>query len=217
VAALPRFAAALIILPAVLVLPAGTLAYWEAWAYLAVILIPTTVTAAFLLARDPELLQRRLRTTERDPVQVRIVALAGLVFVALLLIPALDRRFGWSRVPVPAVLAADLVVLAAYGLFAGVLRENRSASRVIEVEPGQRVIATGPYAWVRHPMYVAVLGIVLATPVALGSWWGLVPALLFVPVLAARIRNEERMLLDQLDGYRDYVQTTRFRLVPRVW
>jgi protein-S-isoprenylcysteine O-methyltransferase Ste14 len=133
------------------------------------------------------------------------------------LIPAFDRRFGWSSVPVPAVVAADLVVLAAYGLFIRVLRENRSASRVVEVEAGQRVISTGPYSWVRHPMYSAVLAIGLATPLALGSWWGLVPAILLIPVLAARIRNEERLLVHELDGYRDYILKTRFRLVPSIW
>ena len=129
--ALLRLIGSVVILPALLILPAGTLEYWEAWAYLAVILIPTTLTAAILLARDPELLERRLRAREKDLAQGRIVVLAGMVFLALLLIPAFDRRFGWSRVPLPAVVAADVVVLVAYGLFIRVLRENRSASRVI--------------------------------------------------------------------------------------
>jgi protein-S-isoprenylcysteine O-methyltransferase Ste14 len=215
--ALLRLVAALVLLPAVLVLPAGTLAYWEAWAFLAIVLIPTTLTAAVLLARDPELLERRMRAREKDPAQGRIVALAGMVFLALLLIPAFDRRFGWSRVPLPAVIAADVVVLAAFGLFLRVLRENRSASRVIEVQPGQRVVATGPYAVVRHPMYTAIALMSLATPAALGSWWAFIPAALLLAVLAERIRHEERVLITGLTGYRDYMRTTVYRLIPGVW
>ncbi len=215
--ALLRLIGSVVILPALLILPAGTLEYWEAWAFLAVILIPTTLTGAILLARDPELLERRLRAREKDLAQGRIVLLAGMVFLALLLIPALDRRFGWSRVPLPAVVAADVVVLVAYGLFIRVLRENRSASRVIEVHSGQRVVATGPYAVVRHPMYTALALISLATPVALGSWWAFIPAGLLLAVLAERIKQEERVLTAELTGYREYKQTTVYRLIPGVW
>jgi protein-S-isoprenylcysteine O-methyltransferase Ste14 len=215
--ALLRLIGGVVILPALLVLPSGTLAYWEAWAFLAIILIPMTLTTAILLARDPELLERRIRGREKDRAQGRIVALAGMVFLALLLIPAFDRRFGWSRVPPPAVIAADVVVLLAFGLFIRVLRENRSASRVIEVQPGQRVVATGPYAVVRHPMYTAVALLSLATPVALGSWWAFIPATLLLAVLAERIKHEERVLTSELTGYGDYMRTTVYRLIPGVW
>jgi protein-S-isoprenylcysteine O-methyltransferase Ste14 len=216
-AALPRLVAAFVILPALLMATAGTLAYWEAWTYLAIVLIPVTLTAVTLLLRDPELLQRRMKRGEKDPAQRRIVALAGVLLLGLILTPAVDRRLDWSRVPPPAVVAADLVVLAAYGLFLGVLRENRSASRVIEVEFGQRVVATGPYAVVRHPMYAAIATMVLATPVALGSWWAFIPALLLVAVLTERIKNEERVLAAELAGYGDYMRTTVYRLIPGVW
>jgi protein-S-isoprenylcysteine O-methyltransferase Ste14 len=212
-----RLVGALVVLPALFIVPAGTLAYWEAWTYLAIILIPMTATTVYLLLRDPELLERRMRTRETDPAQVRIVALAAVMFLAIVLIPGFDRRFGWSNVPLPVVIAADLVVLLAYGLFLRVLRENRSASRVIEVESGQSVIATGPYAVVRHPMYAAVTLMGLATPLALGSWWAVIPALLLMPVLAARIRNEERVLVNELAGYRNYMLKTRYRLIPAVW
>ena len=215
--ALLRLIGSVVILPALLILPAGTLAYWEAWAFLAIILIPMALTTAILLARDPELLERRMRAREKDPAQGRIVALAGIVFLALLLIPAFDRRFGWSHVPLPAVIAADVVVLVAFGLFVRVLRENRSASRVIEVQPGQRVVATGPYAVVRHPMYTAVALLSLATPVALGSWWAFIPAGLLLVVLEERIKHEERVLTTELPGYRDYMKTTVYRLIPGVW
>jgi len=212
-----RLVAALVMLPTMLILPAGTLAYREAWTFLAVILIPMTLTSVFLLVRDPELLERRTKRGEKDPVQRRIVAIAGVLFLALLLIPAFDRRFGWSRLSTPVVAAADLAVLVAYGLFIRVLRENRSASRVIEVESGQRVVATGPYAVVRHPMYAAVAMMALATPLALGSWWGLIPAGCLVAVLGARIRNEERVLVEELVGYREYMRVTVYRLIPGVW
>ena len=215
--AILRLIGGFVLLPLLLVAPAGTVAFWEAWAYLAVILIPLTLTMAYLLSHDPELLERRMRAREKDPAQRRIVALAGVLFLALLLIPAVDRRLGWSRVPQTAVIAADLVVLLGFALFIRVLRENRSASRVIEVEAGQRVVATGPYAIVRHPMYAAIAMISLATPVALGSWWAFIPALLLVAVLAARIRNEERVLAAELAGYGGYMRTTVYRLVPGVW
>jgi protein-S-isoprenylcysteine O-methyltransferase Ste14 len=215
--ALLRLIGGFVVLPALLVPPAGTWAYWEAWVYLAIILIPMTLTGAYLLVNDPELLERRMRAREKDAAQTRIVALAGVVFLAIMLIPGFDRRFGWSHVPLAAVLVADFLVLVGYGVFILVLRENRSVSRIVEVESGQRVVATGPYAVVRHPMYAAVALIGLATPVALGSWWAFVPAPLLVVVLAMRIRNEERLLANELSGYREYMRTTSYRLIPGVW
>ena len=215
--AMLRLIGGVIVLPALLVLPAGTLAYWQAWVYLAVILIPMTLTAMYLLVNDPELLERRMRARERDAAQSRIAALGGLVLMIVILVPGFDRRFGWSAVPVSAVVGADLLVLAGYGLFALVLRENRSASRIIEVEAGQRVVASGPYSYVRHPMYLAVLAMGFGTPIALGSWWALIPAPLLIPVLVARIRNEERLLTSNLAGYRVYMKMTPCRLIPGIW
>ena len=215
--ALLRVIAGAVILSALLVLPAGTVAYWQAWTFQAVLLIPMILTMAYLLNRDPELLERRLRTGEKDPAQRRIVALAGALLVTMMLIPGFDRRFGWSHVPVAVVVLAHLLVLAGYGLFIRVLRENRSASRIVAVEAGQRVVATGPYAVVRHPMYAAIAVMGLATPLALGSWWACIPALLLVVVLAARIENEERLLANELTGYREYMQMTSHRLIPGVW
>ena len=215
--ALLRVIAGAVILSALLVLPAGTLAYWQAWTFQAILLIPMMLTMVYLVARDPELLERRMRTGEKDPAQRRIVALAAVLLLTMVLIPGFDRRFGWSHVPVPIVLLAHLLVLVGYGLFIRVLRENRSASRIIEVESGQRVVATGPYAIVRHPMYAAITVMGLATPVALGSWWACIPALMLVAVLAARIQNEERLLANELTGYREYMRTTSYRLIPGVW
>ena len=215
--ALLRVIAGAVILSALLVLPAGTFAYWQAWTFQAVLLIPMMLTMAYLLARDPELLERRLRTGEKDPAQRRIVALAAVLLLTMVLIPGFDRRFGWSHVPLLLVVAAHLLMLVGFGLFIRVVRENRSASRIIEVELGQRVVSTGPYAIVRHPMYAAIVVMGLATPLALGSWWASIPALLLVGMLAARIENEERLLANELTGYREYMQTTLYRLIPGVW
>ena len=216
-AAAMRLASGVVLLLSALLVTAGTVAYWQAWAYIAVLFGPMTVLLIFLIRNDPELLERRVRTGEREPGQRVFVALASVCFALAFVIPGFDRRFGWSHVPVAAVIAADVMVLLGYGLFAAVLRENRYASRIVEVQPGQSVITTGPYAIVRHPMYLAVLTMIAFTPIALGSWWAMIPALPLPVVLAARIRGEERLLSRQLEGYSEYMQRTRYRLVPWVW
>jgi len=215
--ALVRLLAGFTILAAMLFLPAGTLAYWEAWVYLAALFVPMSLGLAYLLTNDPGLLERRMRAKEKDAGQILIVKVGSLCSALAFLLPGFDRRFGWSHVPVAAVIASDVLVLLAYGLCILVLRENRYASRVVEVEQGQRVVTTGPYAIVRHPMYLGELVMFLCTPVALGSWWAVIPGLLLPAVLVARIRNEERLLTRELKGYQDYVETTRYRLIPGLW
>jgi protein-S-isoprenylcysteine O-methyltransferase Ste14 len=212
-----RLTAGFVILLGVFLLSAGTMAYWEAWAYLAILFLPMTLVFVYLLKHDPELLERRMRTKEKEAEQSRIIKLGWVCYVLAFLLPGFDRRFDWSHVPVVAVAAADLLVLLGYGLFIRVLRENSYASRVVEVEQGQRVVTTGPYAIVRHPMYVAVIIMFVFTPVALGSWWAVIPAAPMIAVLVARIRNEEQVLLRELRGYSEYVQVTKYRLIPGVW
>jgi protein-S-isoprenylcysteine O-methyltransferase Ste14 len=215
--ALGRLVGAFVVLLGVFLLPAGTWAYWEAWVYMAVLFTPMTLVLAYLLARDPDLLERRMRTKEKEAEQGLVIKLGSLLYLLIFLLPGLDRRFGWSDVPVAAVIVADVFFLLGYGLFVLVLRENSYASRVVEVEEGQRVITTGPYAIVRHPMYVAVILMFVSTPVALGSWWAVLPGLLLIPLLALRIRNEEQVLSRELEGYSGYMQVTRYRLAPGVW
>jgi protein-S-isoprenylcysteine O-methyltransferase Ste14 len=205
------------ILGAILFIPAGTLAYWQAWAYLGVLLIPFAFVVGYFLKTNPDFLERRMQMREREPAQRRIIGLSFLWFALTFILPGLDRRFGWSDVPAPVVLAADLVILLGYGLIILVFRENEFAGRTVRVEQGQRVIATGPYALVRHPMYLGTLLMYLATPIALGSWWALIPALLIVPILAARIINEEQVLARDLPGYPEYCRRVHFRLVPGIW
>ena len=211
-----RFGLGISALAAMFFLPAGTFGYWQAWVWLAVILIPMLLVLGYLLKNDPALLERRMRTREKEPRQGLIVRL-GWVWLLALLVPGFDYRFGWSHVPTALVLAADVLVLLGYIGFFLVLRENSYASRVIEVDEQQKVITTGPYAIVRHPMYAAISVLWAFTPLALGSYWAMIGGLLIVPILIARILNEEQVLTRELAGYADYMQKTRFRILPGVW
>lgn len=215
--ALVRIVAAFFLLAALLLLPAGTLHYWQAWAYLATLFVPMALVFAYLIARDPALLERRMRMKEKQQTQALIIKLGSLCYALIFLLPGLDQRFGLSEIPSALVFAADACVLLGYGMFVRVLRENSYASRIIEVEQDQRVITTGPYARVRHPMYSAILLMFLATPVALGSWWAMLPAVLLVAVIVARIIDEERLLAQELKGYTEYMLSTRYRLLPGIW
>jgi protein-S-isoprenylcysteine O-methyltransferase Ste14 len=209
--------AAALVLAAVLFIPAGTLKYWEAWVYMGVLLIPMFFAVRYLLKHSPELLERRLQVRERETAQKRVIGAGWVLFLAMFILPGLDFRFGWSSVPVPVVLAADLIVLLGYGLIIRVFAENEYAARTVQVEEEQRVIKTGPYAIVRHPMYVGTLMMYLVTPLALGSYWALIPAAFIIPMLVARIRNEEQVLERDLAGYREYKLETKYRVVPGVW
>jgi len=212
-----RFGAGLIALLLLIFLPAGTTRYWQAWVYLATLFVPMCLELVYLLRHDPALLERRMRGKEREREQGVLIRLGSLCYVLVYVVAGLDRRFAWSEIPAAMVLAADLVILAGYALFARVLAVNSFASRVVAVEPGQRVVSTGPYAVVRHPMYVAILAMFEAAPVALGSWWALLPALPLWAIIGARARQEEQVLLRELPDYAAYVRRTRYRLIPGVW
>ncbi|MBN1992707.1 MAG: isoprenylcysteine carboxylmethyltransferase family protein [Anaerolineae bacterium] len=207
----------LLIWLAVFFLPAGTFAFWEAWVVLAILFIPMALGFSYWLKNDPELLERRSKTSEKEAEQKLIIKVLSLFFVLTFLIPGFDKRFGWSDVPVVVVVVADILVMLGYGICFFVVRENRFASRTVEVEQEQPVISSGLYAIVRHPMYLGVLLMCISLPLALGSYWAMVPALLIIPVLVARVRNEERVLVRELKGYQEYAQDVRYRLLPRVW
>jgi len=205
------------LLLAMFFLPAGTFAYWEAWVYLTVLLIPMVLVLIYLLRNDPELLERRMRMREKESEQKLIIKISYLYFLLVFLLPGFDKRLGWSNIPVVVVIVADVLVLVGYGMFFLALRENRYASRIIEVEQEQKVISSGPYAIVRHPMYVGVSLMCIFTPLALGSYWAAIPSLLIIPLLVARIRNEESVLGRELKGYKEYMQKTKYRLIPGIW
>lgn len=214
---LARFLIAFVLLLVLFFLPAGTVAYWEAWVYLGILFVSASIVLTYLFMRDPALLARRMRTKEKEASQRLLIKLGVIPLLVSFLLPGLDRRFGWSDVPVAVVLAADVLVLLGYGIVFLVFTWNPYASRVVEVEPGQTVVRGGPYAIVRHPMYVGALLMYGLSPLALGSYWAMIPALLNVPVYVVRIVTEERVLERDLAGYRDYMQTTRYRLIPGVW
>ena len=208
------------IMAALLFVAAGTARYWHAWVYLSIVAITGALITGYLARHDPALLERRMRggpAAEKHPAQKRIMWWTSLVFVALLVVPALDCRYGWSDVPLFAVLAGDaLVALGFYFIFL-VYQENTFASATVDVVADQKVISTGPYAIVRHPMYASALLYLLGTPLALGSYWGLIPIALMMPLLIWRLRDEERLLREKLPGYREYQRKVRHRLLPRIW
>jgi len=198
-------------------LPAGTINYWQAWAWLATLFIPMGISLVYLYKIDPRLLERRVRTDETRPEQRRIIAASAIYLLIVFLLPGFDVRYGWSNVPAWLCLAADGIVLASYILYVLVLRTNTYASRIVEVEQGQQVITSGVYAIVRHPMYLAMILMMTASPLALGSYWAMLPSILFILLLAARAKNEEELLQKELKGYSEYMQQTRYRLFPGVW
>jgi protein-S-isoprenylcysteine O-methyltransferase Ste14 len=205
---------------ALLFVPAGTLDYWQAYVFMAVFVGGATAITVYLAIKDPKLLERRMNvgpTAEKEPTQKVIMVFALLGFIALLVVPALDRRFMWSSVPPRVSVIGDLLVALGFLLVYFVIRENSYAASTIQVAEGQTVISTGPYAVVRHPMYAGVLPLLIGTPVALGSWWGLFTLILFMPALIWRLLDEERFLHKNLPGYTQYTQKVRYRLVPFVW
>ena len=215
---------ALAILAAVMSLllfvPAGTVHYWQAWVYLSIFMGATALTTLYLLRRDPALLERRMRggpTAEKRPAQRLIMLATSLGFIALLVVSALDHRFGWATVPLGVVVAGDVLVAIGFGLIVRVYRENTFSSATIEVADNQTVISTGPYAIVRHPMYASGSLYLLGTPLALDSYWGLVPIAAMMPFMIWRLLDEERLLAMDLTGYTEYQKRVRHRLVPLVW
>jgi protein-S-isoprenylcysteine O-methyltransferase Ste14 len=216
--AIIRFSLAALLIPVILYALAGTLHYWQGWLYWMVLLVPMLAAVLYFLKADPELLERRMKFQEREREQQTIVLMGTLAFVAGFIAIAIDLRLhGLNTVPYFFVLAADAGVLLGYSLILWVFKENSYASRTIEVMEGQKVITTGPYAIIRHPMYLGFLVMYLATPIALGSWWAVPVFSLYIPILVWRILSEEKVLLRDLEGYREYCRERRYRLLPFIW
>jgi protein-S-isoprenylcysteine O-methyltransferase Ste14 len=205
-----------------LFLPAGTWKFWQGWIFLGFLLIPMMAASIYFTERDPQLVERRLQKKEKVGEQKLIMNFAKLIFLAVFLIPGFDFRFGWSRrtfgaVPVWLMILSGTLALAGYLMTYWVMSANSYASRIIQVEKGQPVISIGPYRIVRHPMYLGGIISILFTPLALGSYWAVPAFALLIPVIVLRILNEEKILRKELAGYSEYCQSTRFRLIPRVW
>ena len=200
--------------------PAWTIDFWQAWVYLSVFTAASALITAYLWRFDPKLLERRVNAgprAEKEKSQKLIQILASLAFIGTLVLPSLDRRFGWSRIPVVLVIASDALVALGFLAVFLVYKANTFTSATIEVAPNQPVISTGPYAIVRHPMYAGALVLLLATPPALGSSWGLVMLIPMTLVLVLRLVSEERFLRKSLPGYTEYCQKVRYRLAPLIW
>ena len=203
-----------------LFVPAGTVAYWQAWVFIAVFMVCATVSSVYLTARNPEALRRRMKAgpmAETRPAQRIIISAIVLLVAAVLVVGALDWRFGWSTMPFWAVIVGDVLVAAGLLLAQWVVVQNSYAGASITVEAGQPLVSTGLYGVVRHPMYSGTLVMMVGTPLALGSLWSILVVALAVPVLVARILDEEKALTDELAGYREYMHRVRYRMVPGVW
>lgn len=213
----PFFAAIIIllVLGVVIFLPAGTVRYWQGTTLWSIFALLTIFITVYFGKKSPELLARRMHVQEKTTTK-KPPAFLQLCFLCYV-IPGFDFRFHWSTVPVWLVIAANVVVFLGYVFIFFVFRANRYASTIIQVEEKQKVIDSGPYGVVRHPMYLGLILMVLFTPLALGSYWALIPAFFIIPLNVLRIKGEEEVLLRELPGYREYCQKTRYRLLPHIW
>lgn len=215
--ALVKYLAGLALVCLILFLPAGTWAWRQAWLFIAILFIPMLLLGAVLLVRAPALLEKRLNTREKQKTQKGVVAVSALMFLGGFVLAGLDRRFGWSQMPMGLSAAAAVVQLIAYALYAEVMRENAYLSRTIEVQQGQKVVDTGMYGVVRHPMYAVTILLFLAMPVVLGSWPALIVFLLYPAAIVRRIQNEEQVLAEGLEGYDAYLKKVKYRIIPFIW
>ena len=207
----------IVLIGLMLFLPAQTFHYFGAWLFLGVLFVPMLIMGAVMLIKAPDLLEKRLQNKEKEATQRGVVAFSGLMFLGGFLLSAFDYRFGWSSVPMWLTILAVIVFLAGYGMYAEVMRENAYLSRTVEVQEGQKVISTGLYGIVRHPMYLATLLMFLPMPLILQSLWGLIPFALYPVLIGIRIINEEKVLSADLEGYTEYKKTVKYRLIPFIW
>ena len=215
--ALTKFLAGLVLMGLMLFLPAGTWNYPNAWLFLSLLFLPMLLLGVLLFFKAPELLEKRLQSKEKESTQKGVVAVSGLMFIGSFVLAGLDFRFGWTNVPAWVVILAAVILLASYGMYAEVMRENAYLSRTVEVQENQKVIDTGLYGVIRHPMYTATIFLFLAIPLVLGSWIAFAVMLLYPAAIIARIGNEEKVLEEGLQGYTEYKKKVKYRLVPFVW
>lgn len=215
--AIVKFLAGVVLVGALIFVPAGGLDFFNGWLLMLILFVPMFVAGCVMMAKNPSLLQKRLNAKEQEGEQRRVVALSGLLFIASFVAAGLSWRHQWCLAPEWCTWVAVVLFVASYLMYAEVLRENTYLSRTIEVQENQRVIDTGLYGIVRHPMYTATTLLFLSMPLVLGSWVAFGIMLLYVPLVVRRIRNEERVLAEGLEGYAEYMQRVRYRLIPHLW
>ena len=215
--ALVKFTVGLLLVGALLFIPAGSILYPNAWLFIGLLFIPILILGIIMFFKAPKLLEKRLNAKENENTQKGVVAVSGLLFVAGFIVAGLDRRFGWSSVPDWVVIAASAILLISYAIYAEVMRENAYLSRTVEVQEGQAVVDTGLYGIVRHPMYSVTIWLFLSIPLMLGSWWSLLCFVPYVAVIVVRILNEEKVLEESLVGYKEYKKRVKYRIVPFIW
>ena len=215
--AVSRFFAGLLIVGLLLFLPAGTLRYPQAWILIGILFVPMFTAGLIMMKKNPELLKKRLNVREKETEQKEVILFSGLMFLASFILAGFSFRFGWLMLPFSVSIIAAIIFLAAYALYAEVLRENTYLSRTVEVQEDQKVIDTGLYGIVRHPMYMSTLFLFLAMPLVLGSLISFLIMLLYIPIIAKRIRNEEQVLEEGLQGYTEYKQKVKHKVIPFIW
>ena len=215
--AIGKFLLGVVILGLLIFLPAGSLSYWQGWLFMGILFVPMFVAGLVMMAKNPELLRKRLNAKEEEKEQKLVVALSGLIFIAVFLIAGFNWRYRWLLLPDWAVWVSAGVFLACYLLYAEVLRENTYLSRTIEVQENQKVIDTGLYGIVRHPMYSATTLLFLSMPLVLASPISFAIMLLYIPLIAKRIRNEEKVLEEGLEGYKEYKTRVKYKVIPFIW
>ena len=215
--AISRFLAGLLLVAGLLFIPAGTWDYPQGWLLIGILFVPMFIAGLVMMKKNPELLKKRLNVREQEAEQRSVILFSGIMFLAAFLSAGLSFRYSWLMLPVPVTIIAAIVFLAAYALYAEVLRENTYLSRTVEVQEDQKVIDTGLYGIVRHPMYMVTVLLFLAMPLVLGSVISFVIMLCYIPIIAKRIRNEEQVLQEGLPGYGKYMEKVKYRLLPFIW
>jgi len=215
--AIIKFLMGLIMVSILLFLPAGTIHYWNAWLFMGALFIPMFIAGFILLLKSPNLLSKRLNVKEKETEQKQVIGLSLLMFAGGFIVAALDFRYSWSKLPDWVIIAAMIIFLISYGLYAEVMRENAYLSRTIEVQENQKVIDTGLYGIVRHPMYFVTVLLFLSMPFILGSVYAFIIFLIYPLILVKRIKNEEAILREELTGYAEYTKKVKYRLIPFVW
>ena len=215
--ALTKFLCGLLLVGLLLFLPAGTLAYTYGWLFLGLLFGPMLIAGFVMLFKAPVLLEKRLDAKEKQGAQKGVVALSGLMLIAGFVVAGLDYRYGWSQMPTFVTAIASLLFLLAYVLYAEVMRENAYLSRTVKVEEGQKVVDTGLYSVVRHPMYMATILLFLMMPLILGSWYALIVFAFYPAIILVRLKDEEDLLIRELPGYAAYKQKVKYRIIPFIW